>query len=85
MLTSEETLSLVAETGYRRPLGTLALQFCDELSMALRQYYTVVRGQVELCQFVDVLKTYGVLDLIREHPELMKPLLVLEKHELTKG
>ena len=57
----------------------------EELLLTLHQYHTMIRGQVELDQFVYGLKTFMLLDLIRE-PQLMKPLFVSHQGiQLSKG
>lgn len=45
----------------------------------------MLRGQCELDQFVEGLNTYGILDMIREHPQHMEPLLVAHQSQLNKG
>ena len=53
----------------------------EELLLTLRQYHTMIRGQ-----FVYGLKTFMLLDLIREQPQLMKPLFVSHQGiQLSKG
>ena len=78
--------SLVIDTGYRKPLTMIELSDREELTLTLRHYYTMIRGQVELDQFIVGLKTYQVLEMMQANPELMKPLFM--SHEgtvLNKG
>ncbi|MDA8002265.1 MAG: hypothetical protein MPL62_13375 [Alphaproteobacteria bacterium] len=57
-----------------------------ELILTLRQYHTIIKGQVEMDQFIDGLNAYQLLDMMRAQPELMKPLLVSQQEiQLTKG
>lgn len=73
------------ETGFCKPLLLVTLDDKNELRSTLRQYYTFLKGQCELDQFMEGLKTYGLLDSIQGYPQLMKPLFVHHNYELTKG
>ena len=83
---NENFASLVFDTGYRKALSIIHLDDREELIKTLRQYHTMIRGQIELDQFVIGLKCYGLLDMIREYPLLMKPLFVSNYcNELSKS
>lgn len=63
----------------------LELHDKKDLRSTLLHYYTFLRGQVELDQFVEGLHTYSVLTMIREYPSLMKPLFVHINYKLMRG
>ena len=77
--------SLVNETGFQKPLPLLTLGDKSELVHTLRQYYTFLKGQFELNQFIEGLKTYDLIESIQLYPELMKPLFCQMDYELNKG
>ena len=84
MFDDEEFFALIFETGYRKALTAIQLDDREELVLTLRQYHTVIRDQVELDQFVDGLNAYAFLSIIRQYPQLLKPLLVSQEVPLSK-
>ena len=83
---NEEFSSLLFETGYRKPLITLQVDDKGELASTLRQYYTILRGQVELDQFIEGLNTYNLLSMVRQHPDQFKRMFVQDEGvQLSKG
>lgn len=74
------------ETGYRKALARISLEDREEIVLILRQFYTLVRVKPELDQFIDGLKTLELLDMVREHPQLLRPLFVAGTPvQLSKG
>ena len=82
---NEESLLIVTEAGYHKPLPLIKLSDREELSLALQHYYTMIRGKLELDKFVEGLNTYDILSMIRKYPKLMQPLLVCKGVKITKG
>ena len=76
---------IVTEAGYHKPLPLIKLSDHEKLSLALGHYYTVIKGKLELDQFVEGLNTYDILSMIRKYPKLMKPLLICKGVQVTKG
>lgn len=74
----------MVETGTRKPLSLLTLDDKEELIKTLCHYCVLLRGQCELDQFVEGLRTYGMLEMIRNYPLLMEPLFVSQKDQLDK-
>lgn len=83
-LDDERASILVDETGFRKSLTLLTLEDREELIVILCQHYTLIRGRMELDQFVEGLRTHKVLDMVRAEPLLMKPLFVSTAKKLTK-
>lgn len=84
MFDDEEFCALTFETGYCKALTAIQLDDREELVLTLRQYHTVIRGQVELDQFVDGLNAYALLSIIRQFPQLLKSLFVSQEVPLSK-
>ena len=84
---NEEFSSLILETGLCKPLPMLKLEDKEVLCTTLCHYFTMLRGQCELDQFIVGLMTCGVLQMVCKHPELMKkPISVAKKRSpLSKG
>ena len=87
VLNREEFSSAVRETGYRKALSMVQVNSDrDDLALTLCQYFTIARGQLELEQFTDGLKAFALLDMMRQHPRLFKPLFTAcEGTQLDKG
>ena len=77
--------SLLLETGFRKPLCLLVTDDKPNMKKAISDNHSLVKIKPELDQFLDGLKTLGVLEKIR-YPSLMSPLFTDQgKKELSKG
>ena len=59
-----EFSALLVETGYRKAYVSVTLSDRQDLLLTLRQYHTMIRGQVELDQCLDGLREFGILGVI---------------------
>lgn len=76
----------ILETGFRKPLCQLVCRDKPAIKAALRDHHTLVKIKPELDQFLDGLKTLGVLDEVKKYPSLMEPyLLNMKKVDINKG
>lgn len=77
---------MILETGFRRPLIRITLQDKESLQSTLRHYYSFISVKAEIDQFAEGLATFGVLDMIRQHSQFMRPLFVsVAREKLNKG
>ena len=79
--------TLVAETGYSKPLSQLSLLDRDELCKTVKDYHTLVKILPEMDQFCAGLQTLGVLDMLCKYPEIMQHLFIQAgpRKKLDKG
>ena len=74
--------SILLETGFRLALCRLTCADKEVIKSAIRDYHSLIKIKTELDQFSDGLKMLGVLQAVKEHPDLMAPLFT--KHETAK-
>ena len=65
--------SFLAETGYKKP-PRLSDKF--EMCSTLKQYHTITKIKAELDQFMEGLETMGVLNMMKQHSDVMKVFFV---------
>ena len=83
-MTKEEFSSILADTGFKRPLTCLTLADVAEIESTLK-VYLLLRVKPELDQLIDGLDTCGVLEGVHHHPEVMAPFFMHCAAPLTKG
>ena len=82
----EDNASILLETGYHKPLSTLTVTDVPMLCNALRSHHGIIKVKAELDQFCEGLETLGVLQSVKKHPNLMRPLFVASSYvQLTRG
>lgn len=67
---------LLLETGYRKAFTTVTLTDRQDLLQTLREYYTMIRGKVELDQYVEGLVDLNLRGLVQQYPQILKPLFM---------
>ena len=65
--------------GLSRPSYSLQLTDRDSMVQSMATHYSVLSVKAELDQLIDGLKVLGVLDLLRNYPKVMRPLLLCKK------
>ena len=80
----EQRAALLNDTGFRKPLNLIKLDDKEELVHVLCQYYSFVKGRLELDSFIEGLNVCDVLGMMQQYPLLMRPLLTSSSIELTK-
>ncbi len=81
----DEAASLLHETGFRKPTCRLSMSDKSRLRSALVDYHCMLKVKAAMDQFAEGLQELGVLQLIKQYPELMKPLFVPNLKVLTAG
>ena len=72
------------ETGYRKPLSSLGLSDKTAVANTLKTH-VLARVKPELDQFAEGLSVCGVLEAVRNHPDLMAPFFTHVPVELRAG
>ena len=82
----EEAADPLHQSGYRKPLCRLDLNDKSTLKSALVDYHCVLKVKAAMDQFCEGLKEVGVLQLMKMHPSIFKPLFVADtSRALTPG
>ena len=81
----DEATSLLLETGFSKPICELTLSDKSLLRSSLLDYHCMLKVKACMKQYMEGLNELGILDMIKKHPEAMKPLFVFEKQVLTSG
>ena len=68
----EEAAELLLATGYRKAICRLGLEDKESLTAALLDYHCLLKVKAEMDQFANGLEEVGVLQYVKEHPN-MKP------------
>ena len=86
VLFSVEAADVLLVTGYRKAICYLRLDDKVRLKAALIDYHCLLKVKAEMDQFMDGLADCGVLEHIRQYPDLMRPLFTDCSHKpLTAG
>ena len=72
----DEAAELILSTGFRKPLCSLALEDKASLKSILLDYHCMLKVKAEMDQFAEGLKTLGVLDMVKNYPDLFSSLFV---------
>ena len=70
-------MSLLLETGFTRLPQDLGVADKDDITTSLKQYHCMIKLKAEMDQFCEGLDKLNVLKCVREHPVVMKELLIL--------
>ena len=65
--------TLLFETGYRKPPRSFTLADRNEIVSLLTTYHCLIKVKAEVDQFIEGLKVLNVDELVRKHPNEMKP------------
>ena len=72
----DESAELLLSTEFRKPLCRLAIEDKECLRLVLLDYHCLLKVKAEMDQFVEGLKSLGVLEMVKCHPDLFAPLFV---------
>ena len=72
----DEAAELLLSTGFRKPLCSLAMEDKECLRSVLLDYHCLLKVKAEMDQFAEGLKSLGVLDMLKRHPDLFSSLFV---------
>ena len=69
----DEAAELLLSTGFQKPLRSLAMEDKECLRLVL---HCLLKVKAEMDQFAEGLKSLGVLDMMKHHPDLFSSLFV---------
>ena len=72
-------------TGFRKAVCSLGVADKPVLKSSLIDYHCLLKVKAEMDQFADGLSSLGVLDAVKKQPDVMKPLFVAQKCNLSAG
>ncbi len=81
----EEATGLLLETGFRIAICRLVLSDKASLRYTLVDYHCMLKVKACMDQFAEGLEELDVLDIIRKHPDAMRPFFVDECRPFTAG
>ena len=81
----DEAANLLQETGYRKPICHLKMSHKDGLRSTLVDYHCMLKVKAAMDQFAEGLEELHVLEVMRKHSILMKPLFINNTKLLTAG
>ena len=76
----DEAAELLLSTGFRKPICSLAMEDKECLRLVLLDYHCLLKVKAEMDQFAEGLKSLGVLDMMKRHPDLFSSLLMVAPH-----
>ena len=70
----DEAADLLYATGFRKAVCGLGLQHVSIIKSSLIDYHCLLKVEkAEMDQFLEGLSTFGILDAIKNKPDVMKP------------
>lgn len=82
---SPELESVLLETGYNKPLSLLTMEDLDNILLCITDYHCLIKVKASMDQFIDGLISGSVMDSIRNHSLLLKPMFCPSPSQLTAG
>lgn len=80
-----EPESVLLETGYNKPLSLLTMEDLDNILSYIIDYHCLIKVKASMDQFIDGLISGGIMDNIRSHSQLLKPMFCPDPSQLTAG
>ena len=84
-LAIDEVSDLLFQSGYRKPLVSLTIEDKEEVLKAMVDYHMMIKVKSAMDDYIEGLKTYNLLDKIRQSPEVWKPLFTKQYQPLSPG
>ena len=81
----DEAADFLHATGFRKPIKNLTLSDKHILETSLVDFHCFIKVKGEMDQFMDGLSTLGILDIIKNSPEVIKEMFVHPSTDLTAG
>ena len=72
----DESAELLLSTGFRKPICRLAIEDKECLRSVLLDYHCLLKVKAKMDQFAEGLKSLGVLEMVKCHPDLFAPLFI---------
>ena len=85
MFDEEDMLSSLTEAGYNRPLNQLSLADKKVIISSLVDFHLFMKVKAVMDQFNEGLALGGVLSLMKDYCDLLRPMFVDETPALTVG
>lgn len=73
------------EAGYRKPLCNLQLADKPAIRRVLLDYHLMIKVKMHMDKFADGLNQLKILEAMRAHPALFKPLFVYNEQKMSAG
>ena len=84
-LSIDEAQGLLMEAGFRKPLCQLQMSDKPVIRGVLLDYHLMVKVKMHMDQFADGLNQLKIIDTMRAHPDLFKPLFVYSETKMCSG
>lgn len=81
----DEALDFLLATGFRKPVSTLSLSDCPDLISTLLDFHLMAKVKTEMDQFIEGLRTFNFLDMLRADPNMWRPFFIRDTSHLTPG
>ena len=85
VLAMDETLDFLIAAGFRKPVSRLSLSDCPDLISVLLDYHLMAKVKTEMDQFIDGLRTFNFLDMLRADPNVWRPFFIRDTSRVTPG
>jgi hypothetical protein len=69
----DEAIDLVCATGYKKALCNVCMEDKGAIRAVLLDYHCMLKVKGEMDKFCDGLSAVGVLQFVRQYPDIMKP------------
>ena len=76
---------LLLETGYSKPLTAITVGDKEAVLSAIADFHCLLKVKAATDQFAEGLECTGVLQYVKSHYDLMRPLLCYSTSHLTAG
>ncbi len=72
-------MDMISQSGFSKPLMSVTKTNQSELVASIVLYHLMIKVKSSMDQFLDGLQSISLLNLLRDDPEVWKPLFVNEK------
>ncbi len=76
---------MLQSCGFCKPTTKLSLNDRPSIVQTITLHFVLLQSKAEIDQYVEGLKSLGVLDVIREHPGLLQSFFCKTEDTLTAG
>ena len=81
----DEAASFLMETGFKKPLSKLVMNEKSCLRSTLIDFHCILKSKAAIDQLAEGLENLNILYVMRQYPELMRPLFMNPAKPLTAG
>ena len=81
-----DNLDAVADTGFSKPISAIKMEDADVIFHCIALHHTILKSKAELDDLCSGLDVLGVRDMIKNHPDLLRPFFTDTREDiLTAG